>query len=93
MPATITLEALKELGYEPIGDIDEPFSLSESQWGERRWGYSYADIDFLKELCEMYGGFAKLESVQQFDSPFYVMLPSEYVEEGNKALEEGLIEA
>ena len=91
VPATISLKALEELGYEPIGDIDEPFSCSESQWGERRWGYSYADIDFLKKLCEMYGGFAKIDSVQQFDSTFYIMLPVDCIKEGNRALETGCV--
>lgn len=87
LPVTIPEETIENLGYRAINN-GESFSLSQHYWGETRYGYSYASLDKLQEICYDFGGFAKLESVQQFDSPFLIYVPEDSLDEANSCLAE-----
>ena len=83
LPVTIPEEVIEKLGYKAINN-GESFSLSEHYWGETRGGYSYASLNKLQLLCKNFGGFAKIESVQQFDSPFLIYVPKHVVDRANE---------
>ena len=73
-------ELIENLGYEKLDDKKD-FSTRMSEWGESSWGCYDTPISVVEELCETYGGFAKLTAVGQFDAEYTLYFPSETVNE------------
>ena len=86
VPVAIPTEKIEELGYENL-DSEMDFSTRYSQWGETSWGCHNTPLPLVEELCENYGGFAKLTGVYQFDAEFNLFFPKESIAQAKKAFE------
>ena len=80
LPADISDEKVKELGYEEL-DEDKCFSTRSEQWGEDDWGCYNIHHSVIEELCHKYNGFPKLTWVGQFDANYTALFPSDTIEQ------------
>ena len=80
IPVEVSEEKLNELGYSKVNSDDVEYSTSYEMWGEKRFGYDYISTESAIELCQRYNGFAKLESVQQFDTTYSLYVPTDALE-------------
>ena len=78
LPVEINEEVIEQLGYVKITD-EQDFSTRYSQWGEKNYGAFNTPIDVVENVCEMYGGFAKLTGVWQFDCEYTLFFPADTV--------------
>lgn len=85
LPVNIDEELIEQLGYVKITD-EQDFSTRYSQWGEKNYGAFNTPVEIVEEVCEMYGGFAKLTGVWQFDCEYTLYFPADTVEEARKEL-------
>ena len=76
-------DLIENLGYEKL-DPNKDFSTRMSQWGESSWGCHNTPIAQVEDLCQTYGGFAKLTYVGQFDAEYQLYFPSETVNEARE---------
>lgn len=90
LPVEIDEDVIESLGYVKITD-EQDFSTRYSQWGEKSYGAYNTPIGVVEEVCEMYGGFAKLTGVWQFDCEYTLYFPADTVEEAREEL--GIVEA
>lgn len=73
-------DKIEALGYEKL-DSTKDFSTRMSQWGESSWGCHNTPIAQVEDLCQTYGGFAKLTYVGQFEAEYQLYFPSEIINE------------
>ena len=74
-------DIIEELGYAPVLDKTY-FSFDSGNWTSD----TYISEEQATEICEKFGGFAKLGAVQQFDTLFHIFVPIDKVEEANREL-------
>ena len=79
---TISNSVLEELGYSLIAD-GKDFSFMRDNWTADL----HISMDKAKEVCSELGGFVKISNVQQFDTLFYIYVPTDKVEEANSMID------
>lgn len=82
---TVDEDKLEELGYVKLNE--DSYSLYQDNYF-----YDNIDVDFAKQLCKEYNGFAKLDCIGQFDTSFDLWISKDKYAQAKASLINGYIQ-